>query len=205
MPIFPSSIDTVKAPGITKTVLLATDTNSRRITSPAIVSLNSVKDENDFREFNKSYVPVAVLLEGKFRSLYSNRISQAVLDSVQRITGKPYLASGVKESKQIVVSDADIVTNSVSNTAGPLAMGVLPLENYRFANREFLLNSVDYLVNNNNLFESRNKDFVLRLLDKAKVEEQKTTWQVINIALPILLVVVTGVIFQWVRRRKYNR
>src|SRR5204863_7340112 len=72
LPIFPSSIDTVKAPGITKTILLATDSNSRRITSPAIVALNSVKDENDFLAFNKSYIPVAVLLEGKFRSLYSN-------------------------------------------------------------------------------------------------------------------------------------
>jgi ABC-2 type transport system permease protein len=205
LPIFPSSIDTVKSPGILKTILLATDTNSRRISSPAIVSLNSVKDENDFFAFNKSYVPIAVLLEGKFRSLYSNRISQAVLDSVQRITGKPYLASGIKAAKQIVVSDGDIVTNSVSNTAGPLAMGLLPLENYRFANREFLLNSVDYLVNTNNLFESRNKDFVLRLLDKAKVEEQRTTWQLINIAVPVLLVILTGIVFQWVRKRKYNR
>jgi ABC-2 type transport system permease protein len=83
----------------------------------------------------------------------------------------------------------------VSNTAGPLAMGLLPLENYRFANREFLLNSVDYLVNTNNLFESRNKDFVLRLLDKAKVEEQRTTWQLINIAVPVLLVILTGIVF----------
>ncbi|NCI51599.1 gliding motility-associated ABC transporter substrate-binding protein GldG [Sediminibacterium roseum] len=204
LPIFPSSIDTVKAPGITKTVLLATDTNSRRISSPAIVSLNSVKDENDFNEFNKSYLPVAVLLEGKFRSLFSNRISQQVLDSVQRVTGRPYLGTAVKESKQIVVSDGDIVTNMVSTTAGPQPMGTIAGENYRFANREFLLNSVDYLVNTNNLFESRNKDFVLRLLDKAKVEEQRTTWQLINIVLPILIVVLAGVIFQWVRKRKYH-
>jgi ABC-2 type transport system permease protein len=76
-----------------------------------------------------------------------------------------------------VVSDADIVTNYVSNTAGPLPMGELPFENYRFANREFLLNSIDYLTSTNNLFEARNKDFVLRLLDKAKVEEQRTMWQ----------------------------
>lgn len=204
LPLFPSSIDTVKAPGITKTILLATDTNSRRVNSPAIVSINSVKDENDLLSFNRSYVPVAVLLEGKFHSLYSNRISQSVLDSIQRITGKPYISVGDKEAKQIVVSDADIVTNAVSNTAGPLAMGLLPLENYRFANREFLLNSIDYLVNTNNLFESRNKDFVLRLLDKAKVEEQKTMWQFINIVVPILLVIFAGGIFQWRRKRKYN-
>ncbi len=204
LPIFPSSIDTVKAPGISKTILLTTDTNSRKISSPAIVDINSVKGDEDLQSFTKSYVPVAVLLEGKFNSLYSNRVSKDVLDSVQRITGKPFLNKGIKDSKQIVVADADIVTNSVSSTAGPLAMGLLPLENYRFANREFFLNSLDYLVNNNNLFESRNKDFVLRLLDKTKVEEQKTMWQFINIALPVFLVIVLGALFQWRRKKKYQ-
>lgn len=204
LPLFPSSIDTVKAPGIRKTILLATDSNSRRISSPAIVAINSVKGDEDLASFNKSYIPVAVLLEGKFHSLYSNRLGREVLDSVQRVTGKPYLPLGVKEAKQIVVADADIVTNSVSNTAGPLPMGLLPLENYRFANREFFLNSMDYLVSNNNLFESRNKDFVLRLLDKTKVEEQKTMWQLINIALPVALVIVIGAFFQWQRKRKYE-
>lgn len=204
LPIFPSSIDTVKSPGIDKTILLATDTNSRRISSPAIVSINSVKGDEDLMSFNKSYIPVAVLLEGKFHSLYSNRLGKEVLDSVQRITGKPYLAAAVKDAKQIVVADADIVTNSVSNTAGPLSMGLLPLENYRFANREFFLNSMDYLVSSNNLFESRNKDFVLRLLDKTKVEEQKNMWQAINIGLPVALVVVIGLLFQWGRKRKYE-
>ena len=205
LPIFPSSIDTVKAPGINKTILLTTDTNSRRISSPAIVSINSVKDEEDLLSFNQSYIPVAVLLEGKFHSLYSKRVSQIVLDSVQRITGRAFLNSGNKESKQIVVSDGDIVTNTVSNTAGPQPMGLIPLENYRFANREFLLNSVDYLTSRNHLFESRNKDFVLRLLDKAKVEDQRIMWQFINIVLPVLLVVLSGAFFQWQRKRKYNK
>lgn len=204
LPLFPSSIDTVKAPGISKTILLATDTNSRRISSPAIVAINSVKGDEDLATFNKSYIPVAVLLEGKFHSLYSNRLGKEVIDSVQKTTGKRFLATGIKEGKQIVVADADIVTNSVSNTAGPLPMGLLPLENYRFANREFFLNSMDYLVSNNNLFESRNKDFVLRLLDKTKVEEQKTMWQFINIALPVVLVIVIGAFFQWQRKRKYE-
>lgn len=204
LPIFPSSIDTVKAPGILKTILLATDTNSRRISSPAIVSINSVKGDDDLISFNKSYIPVAVLLEGKFNSLYSNRLSKKVMDSVLQTTGKPFLSAGIKAGKQIVVADADMVTNSVSNTAGPLAMGILPLENYRFANREFFLNAMDYLVSNNHLFESRNKDFVLRLLDKTKAEEQKTMWQFINTALPVILVIMTGTFFQWQRKNKYE-
>jgi ABC-2 type transport system permease protein len=205
LPIFPSSIDTVKSPGIQKTVLLATDSNSRRIASPAMVSINSVAGEEDLAAFNKSYIPVAVLLEGKFNSLFANRVGKDLLDSIQRVTGKPFLAAGAKASKQIVVADADIVTNTVSSTSGPLQMGMLPMENYRFANREFFLNGMDYLVSNNQLFEARNKDFVLRLLDKRKVEEQKTTWQLINIAAPLVLVILIGFLLQGLRKRKYGR
>jgi len=203
LPLFPSSIDTIKVAGIRKTVLLATDTNSRTISTPAMVSLNSVKDENDFRTFNKSFVPVALLLEGKFKSMFTNRLSQVVLDSVQKTSGKPFVSVAEKDGKQIVVSDADIVTNAVSSTEGPLAMGLIPFENYRFANREFFLNSIDYLVSNNQLFESRNKDFKLRLLDKQKVTEQKTTWQFINIVLPVLIIILFGFVMQMVRKRKY--
>jgi ABC-2 type transport system permease protein len=203
LPIFPSSIDTVKAPGIQKTILLATDTNSRRISSPAMVSLNSVQSDEDLMSFNKSYLPVAVLLEGKFHSLFANRVGKELMDSIQRSTGKPFLAAAAREGKQIVMADADIVTNIVSATAGPLSMGMLPLENYRFANREFFLNSVDYLVSESRLFESRNKDFVLRLLDKRKLEEQRSVWQFINIVLPIALLVLIGLLLQWLRKRKY--
>ncbi len=203
LPIFPSSIDTVMARGIQKTILLASDTNSRRVSSPAIVSLNSVQREEDLLSFNQSYVPVAVLLEGRFNSLFANRLPQGVMDSVQRVTGKPFLKTAVKAGKQIVVSDADIVTNAISNTTGPLPMGMIPMENYRFANREFFLNSIDYLSSDKQLFESRNKTVVLRLLDKQKVKEQKMLWQLLNTAVPVTFVLLTGAVFQWWRRRKY--
>lgn len=204
LPIFPSSIDTVKAPGIQKTILLASDTNSRSISSPALVALNSVKSEEDLFTFNRSYVPVAVLLEGKFQSLFANRAGADLMDSVQRTTGKPFQRGALKEGKQIVVSDADIVTNALSNTTGPLPMGELPFEGYRFANREFFLNCIDYLVSNNGLFESRNKTIVLRLLDKEKIASQKTTWQFINIVTPLLVLAIAGGIIQWRRKKKYG-
>lgn len=204
LPIFPSSIDTVKAPGIQKTILLSSDTNSRKVSSPAMVSLNSVRNEEDLMSFNKSFVPVAVLLEGAFQSLFANRASAVLMDSVKRVTNRPFLAQAQKTGKQIVVSDADIVTNLISNTNGPLPMGELPFEGYRFANREFFLNCVDYLVSNNNLFESRNKTIVLRLLDKEKIATQKNTWQWINIVSPLLLLTVVGSIIQWRRKKKYS-
>jgi len=128
LPLFPSSIDTVKAPGIRKTILLATDSNSRRLATPAMVSVNSVQSEEDMRSFNKSYIPVAVLLEGKFNSFFNNRVSTVLADSILRATGKPYLNQAPKEGKQIVVADADIITNDISQTKGPLQMGMIAME-----------------------------------------------------------------------------
>lgn len=203
LPIFPSSIDTVKAPGIKKTILLATDTSSRSIASPAMVSLNSVQSESDLYTFTKSHIPVAVLLEGKFSSLFANNLGTTVMDSVQRNTGLPFLRKGIKETKQIVVSDADIVTNAVTKTTGPLPMGELPFEAFQFANKTFLLNAIDYLVNDNGLFESRNKVVVLRLLDKQKVADQKTIWQLITTAGPIVLLLLIGLLVSFWRKKKY--
>jgi ABC-2 type transport system permease protein len=203
LPIFPSSIDTVKAPGIKKTILLATDTSSRSIASPAMVSLNSVQSEADLYTFTKSHIPVAVLLEGRFSSLFANSIGTTVIDSVRRFTGLPFLKKGIKETKQIVVSDADIVTNAVTKTTGPLPMGELPFEAFQFANKTFLLNAIDYLVNDNGLFESRNKVVVLRLLDKQKVADQKTFWQLVTTAGPILILLLIGIFVAFWRKKKY--
>ena len=203
LPIFPSSIDTVKALGIKKTILLATDTSSRSIASPALVSLNSVQSEADLYTFTKSHIPVAVLLEGKFSSLFANSVGNTVIDSVRRVTGLPFLKTGIKDAKQIVVSDADIVTNAVTKTTGPLPMGELPFEAFQFANKTFLLNAIDYLVNDNGLFESRNKVVVLRLLDKQKVVDQEKIWQVVTIGGPILLLLFIDILVSFWRKKKY--
>ena len=202
--IFPSSIDTVSAPGIEKTILLASDTNSRRLTSPAMVTLNSIKTDADFQTFNKSYVPVSVLLEGNFTSLFANRLTKDIQDSVTRASGETFARASEKPTKQIVMSDADIVTNTVSQSTGPLSMGEIPFENYRFANREFFLNCIDYLVSNNDIFQARNKDFTLRLLDKKKTDAQRTMWQLINIAAPIVIILLFGAAYAWGRKQKYS-
>jgi hypothetical protein len=102
-----------------------------------------------------------------------------------------------------VVADGDIVTNMVSQTQGTMPMGMIPLENYRFANREFILNCVDYLVSERGLYESRNKDFVLRLLDKEKVSIDRGFWQLLGIGAPIILIVVTGLFINWRRKQLF--
>jgi ABC-2 type transport system permease protein len=201
--IFPGSIDTVKAEGIKKTILLASDTNSRSLSTPAMVSLQSVKNEEDLRSFNKSYLPVAVLLEGKFTSLFANRLTNELKDSLSAFSGKPFLAAGTREGKQIVVSDGDIVTNVVTESEGALPMGVQQYENYTFANKEFLLNAVEYMVNPNGVLESRSKDFTLRLLDKQKIATEKTKWQLINIVLPIAIIILFGLFYQYRRKKLF--
>ena len=136
--------------------------------------------------------------------MFSNRLPKTVIDSVKRFTGKSFLAKAAKAGKQIVVADGDMVTNEVSQTTGPLPMGMIQMENYRFANKAFFLNSVDYLSSENSLFESRNKTVVLRLLNKQKLLEQKTLWQGINVLLPVIVILLTGFIFQWWRKKQYS-
>ncbi|WP_298412171.1 gliding motility-associated ABC transporter substrate-binding protein GldG [Hydrotalea sp.] len=202
--VFPSSVDTVEANGIKKTILLASDTNSRKLGTPAIVSLRSIRSEGDLQTFTDSKVPVVVLLEGKFKSLYANRFTKAMQDSVEKLTGVPFMPKGINEARQIVAGDADIVTNVVTQSNGPLPMGTQQFENYQFANREFLLNCLDYLVGNRGILETRNKEFTLRLLDKNKVKANKTFWQLINIALPIIIILLLGIIIQWYRKKTYT-
>ncbi len=202
--IFPSGMDKINVPGLSHTILLSTDTNSRRMNTPAIVSLNSVKDDNDLAAFNAAHIPVAMLVEGKFESLYANRLTPAVQDSVRRNLGAPFLKMADQAGQQIFCSDADLVTNVVSPTTGPLAMGELPLENYRFANKAFFLNCVDYLVSNSKIFETRNKDFTLRVLNKQKVQEEKTIWQFINIGIPLLLIFIITFLFKYRQQKKFT-
>lgn len=202
--VFPSSIDTVQAAGIKKTILLSSDSNSRSISTPAMVRLQSIKSQEDIEQFTKSFVPVGVLLEGKFTSLYANRFSPAMQDSVAKLTGVPFIAKGVRPSQQMVFSDADIITNVITESNQALAMGTQKFENYQFANRDFFLNCMDYLVGNAAIIETRNKDFSLRLLNKQQVKDQKTMWQFINIVLPLVLVIGVGLFMSWYRKKEFG-
>jgi ABC-2 type transport system permease protein len=201
--IFPNSIDTVKVNGIKKTILLASSANARSLATPAMVSFNSLKTEEDMKTFNKPNIPIAVLLEGRFTSLFTNRLSQATMDTMAGLYKQPFRAASAEENKMIVVSDGDIVTNVVTQKQGPLTMGYNQFTNYQYANKDFILNSIEYLVNPSGILETRAKDYTLRLLDPEKVEQEKTKWQVINIGAPVLLVLLFGFIYQALRKRKY--
>ena len=104
----------------------------------------------------------------------------------------------------IVIADGDIALNAVTKNDGPLQMGVNPYTKYKYANSEFVMNCIEYLSDNSGILETRSKDLTLRLLDKKKLETDKTTWQLINIIVPLLLVLLFGGLYQFVRKRKYS-
>ncbi len=204
---FVNSIDTITAPGISKTILLVSSSNSRTIATPALISLNENRNTPEDAQFKRSNIPVAVLLEGKFTSLFRNRASRSQIDSLA-LYGTPYKGISENNNKIIVVADGDMVMNDISPKEGPLPMGmnfytVGSQYEYQFANRDFLLNCLEYLVNKPDIIEIRNKDIILRLLDPQKVKEQKSRWQFINIALPVLLIILLGLIYQQARKMKY--
>lgn len=200
---FPQSLDTVKADGVRKTILLSSSTESRILSTPALVEWASVKNEEDLKKFTKSNIPVAVLLEGRFQSLFSNRLTQAMGDSLAA-AGMPFKAS-VDQGAMVVASDGDLLLNAVNQTDGPIPMGMNLYTKQQYANREFILNTLEYLVGNMGILETRGKDYTLRLLDKAKYEDSKSQWQLLNILAPVLLVIVLVAMYQFVRKRTFAK
>jgi ABC-2 type transport system permease protein len=201
---FANSIDTVEAPGITKTILLSSSANAYAMVTPARIQLNSLQTEESDDKFNRKNIPVAVLLEGKFTSLFANRVSQAQLDLL-KADSMSFLKESKDPGKVIVVGDADIVLNQVSEIIGPLSMGVNKYTKIQYANKDFFLNCTEYLANKKNILDARAKDYSLRLLDVKKVNDQRTLWQLINILLPVVLICLFGFIYQWRRKRKYTK
>ncbi|HYG03289.1 MAG TPA: gliding motility-associated ABC transporter substrate-binding protein GldG [Chryseosolibacter sp.] len=196
---FVSSIDTVKAEGVVKTPLMFTSQYSRTLTAPVSVSLNEMRRNLDKSAFNESFVPVAYLLEGQFTSLFKNRF---LPDSVD---GKSFVEQG-QPSKIIVVADGDMVRNEVNPRTGQAqALGYDPFTNYTFANEDLLRNMLAYLTDENGLISTRNKEVKIRPLDRNKIADEKTKWQLINLLLPLIVLAAFGMARAVIRKRKYTR
>ncbi|HTJ14398.1 MAG TPA: gliding motility-associated ABC transporter substrate-binding protein GldG [Dinghuibacter sp.] len=200
---FVNSIDTVKAAGIQKTILLTSSDYARILSTPAIVSWDNVK-VTDPAQYTRKYITAGVLLEGRFHSFYENRLPSAFRDALQA-AGQPFVPEGVGPAKMIVVSDGDIILNAVSQQNGPLPMGTNPYTQDEYANKDFFLNCMQYLTDSSGVLETRDKQLVLRNLDRQKVDEERVQWQVINIVVPLLIVLLAGVVYQQVRKQIYQR
>ncbi len=205
---FANSIDTIMAEGIKKTVLLSSSGNARSIATPALISGKENVYKPEEEKFKTANIPIAVLLEGKFQSYFKNRLSANLNDSLKAY-GENFLPANIKDNKMIVVADADIVMNSIVK-GEPIPMGMNAYtygtqREFPFANKDFVENCLDYLVNIDGLSQAKSKDYVVRLLDKQKVTEQEMFWRIINIIIPILVIILFGLFFQWRRKRKYTK
>ncbi|MBL7895519.1 MAG: gliding motility-associated ABC transporter substrate-binding protein GldG [Bacteroidia bacterium] len=195
---FLSTLDTVAAKGIKKTILLRSSRYTKTQPTPARIGLAMVKFTPKEDQFHNSYQSVACLLEGSFSSVFSNRLPSAILnDSTIAFRDK-----GVP-TKMIVIADGDVAKNDIRPGVGPLALGFDRNTGQTFANKTFLLNCVNYLVDDEGLLQLRAREVKLRLLDKKKIANNETKWQMINIALPLGIIIVFGLIQFYFRKKKY--
>lgn len=198
---FASTIDTVGKPGLNKkTILLHTSEYSKAIMTPVRVHFSMVKEKPNPSTFQMPFLPLAVLVEGKFESVFKNRVApdfQNALDSL-----KISFKEQADLAKMIVVADGDVIRNEVDRN-GPLPLGYYPFTKQTFANKGFVLNCIEYLAEDVQLMATRNREVKIRLLDKTRVSKSKLNWQLLNILVPILLVLIFGLIYNFIRRRRF--
>lgn len=197
---FASSIDTISVAGIRKTVLLHTSERSRVLRTPVRVSLETMLQEPKPEQYNQRNLPVAVLLEGKFGSVFKNRLPPQIRDSKE----VAYRETG-EETRMIVVSDGDIMRNHVNPDGTYMPVGFDRFTQQLYGNGKFLLNAVNYLCDDEGMTSIRSRALEIRLLDRKKVEAERNGWQLLNVGVPILSVVLFGLTFNFMRRRRFGR
>lgn len=194
---FASPIDTLKnnLKTVKKTVLLQSAPLSKLEGTPREISLDEVNNQQDPASFNKGSQNLAVLLEGKFTSVYNNRV-------------KPFDLKDAKNesvpTKMIVISDGDVVKNELDRN-GPKELGYDSKLNQFFGNKEFLVNAANYLLDDNGLINIRSKEIAVAFLNSEKITEEKTKWQLLNILLPLVLLGIFGFGFNYFRKKKYAK
>jgi gliding-associated putative ABC transporter substrate-binding component GldG len=193
---FANPIDTLKN-GIKKTILLQSSQYSKKIGAPVEINLDIVAEETSPNHYSKTgNIPLAVLLEGSFHSMFENRVLP-----FKQIAFK---ATG-KSNKMIVISDGDLIKNQLDKNFQPVELGYDQRSGNLYDNKDFMLNCVNYLLDDSGLINIRSKDLDLPLLDKEKVYENHTKTQLLTIGLPLLILLLFGALFTYLRKRKYSR
>lgn len=199
---FVNYIDTVGLdPLIHKKILLTTSQYTRTLSPPVIIRLKEAELIPDEKDYNRQNLPVAVLLEGKFTSVFKNRMTSAIIEDRNF-----KVKTESKPNRMIVVSDADIVRNEIKREGTevtPLALGLDKYTGQIYGNRDFIVNCLNYLVDDNGLMELRSRELKLRLLNASRIKNEKLKWQLINIVGPVLIVVLAGIIYAYFRKRTY--
>ena len=197
---FVNSVDTVGSnSSVNKKILLASSKKSRTINPPVLIKLEDYKNPPPEDVFTRSHIPVAVLLEGQFNSLYANRITSLQGDDLKNIS---------RNTKMIVVADGDIIRNEISiigNRLTPQGLGFDRYSGQTFGNKDFIINCMNYLVDDKGLISLRSRELKIRLLDRQQIKDKRIFWQITNTQGPILLVFIGGIIFLIIRKKKYTR
>lgn len=202
---FISSVDTVGLnPDVKRSVLLTSSKTSLELSVPVRINLDDIAADPDIARFNRKYIPVAVLLEGMFESVYTNRKLPDVVKNP-----KAFVSKG-KPARMIVAGDGDIIRNDViinsQNQYEPLPLGYDRTTKVTYGgNLEFILNAMNYLCDDEGLMELRLRELKMRLLDKKRIQAERLKWQLANMTLPVLLIVVFGIVLNTLKRRKYTR
>lgn len=194
---FPTSIDTLGGRKNIKTrVLFESSERTLLKQVPNYVDLKEISSVDSLGQMEKPSTPkiYAVSLEGKFNSAYASRIERK---------SYPGFKSTSPENKMIIIADGDVGRNKVLK-GEPLPLGVDLLTNEQFGNEQFLRNALDYLLDDSNLMELRNRNIEERLLDRQRITEEKTNWQWFNLLLPLAIIGILGGLFFWLRKRKFE-
>ena len=190
---FANQIDTIQNK-LKKTPLLMSSMLTKKTGTPAIIELESIADEPKEEEYSSGFNIFSLLVEGDFNSMYAKRIKPFELNKFRKKSNN---------NKMIIISDGDIGRNQIKK-GKPFDLSEDKWTGEMFGNKEFLLNAVDYLLDDTGLIELRNKNLKINLLDKKRAFEERTFWQFINIALPLLILTIFGCMFHYVRKRKYS-
>jgi ABC-2 type transport system permease protein len=194
---FPTSIDTLGGRKNIKTdVLFESSERTSLKQVPNYVSLEEINSVDSLGQQEKPSTPqiFAVALQGKFTSAYASRIERK---------SYPGFKASSPENKMIVIADGDIARNKVVN-GKPLPLGMDVLTQERFGNEQFLKNALDYLLDDSNLMELRNRNIEERLLDRYLINEERNYWQWFNLLLPLVIIGILGGLFFWIRKRKFG-
>lgn len=208
---FVSSLEpTTSSPGIQKIPLLKTSDYTKASSTPVYISLDILNERPNANMFPQKGMPTAFLLNGKFTSLYENRMTSAIMNSPEI----GFKTESVPNS-MIVIADGDIIRNQLAQldyakknnkrVGSPLPLGYDQYTNITYGNKQFIENAVSYLIEGEGLINVRSRELKIRLLDMNKVNSNPIKWQLINVVLPSAIMIIFGIVLAFIRKKKYSR
>ncbi len=200
---FPASIDTImtRTP-VDKTILLTSSRYSRLQYAPLTLDFSILRTPQDPSRYNRPHEVMAVLLEGTFPSLFANRVTEEMKSMLDEL-GQTFREES-EPTSILVISDGDFAKSAIRHSEQRiLPMGYNEYMNYQFANRDFIINAIDYMLDERGVMEARRKEIKLRLLDRNLAREQRTRWQLINFGIPLAFLAVFGLVYNFIRRRRF--